>query len=585
MFGKAGDGGLAKAIAGGQSLVDQANKKIDGMTSTENMAVTASVINITGVGSLNGANASNAFTSSGGNPAAVGGITPTPLAPPTPMFEAAPTSLGSITASAIPLAGFGAAGLGASAALGGGGLGGGGINQNSLAAFGQLVNLQNPPKPTPANIGVAPLGDTSAQIMKQLMDQGATAKQASTLTAQFAGESNFDPRARAENDAGTGQYANASLGISQWNNGKYNDTINGRKALMMRDVERQTGKPYDSVGTDELRRAQTNYALKEAQTPRYKDAWDSIGQHPGNEGSAFGRKFEGYDSSTAHGDAWRNQKQLELERKANGLQNPKPSAGIDHDPTGSINPPDLKKTLDPQMKAAADDYKKDMEQASKQLSPELTKDFSKDIQAASSAPSNGGGAGGLSSGDTASSNGSGGSSGLDSSSAGALSSIASLGSGIAKLGSQSKVSAQGITSMIPAITKLLTSLLGGLGGSLGGAGAAGATVGAFAEGGISTEPVSSAFWAGLPAFAEGTPNTSGGFMAQLHPNEAVIPLTRGRHVSVDLQGAGGGDTHNHITNNLRTNVVAANADSFRLNRNQIMSQMNVQISRMAARNN
>ncbi|WP_323783232.1 phage tail length tape measure family protein [Thalassovita sp.] len=54
-----------------------------------------------------------------------------------------------------------------------------------------------------------------------------------------------------------------------------------------------------------------------------------------------------------------------------------------------------------------------------------------------------------------------------------------------------------------------------------------------------------AAWQKIPAFAEGTANTSGGMPAVLHPNEAVIPLSRGRKVPVEMSGgAGGGVTIN-----------------------------------------
>ena len=57
-------------------------------------------------------------------------------------------------------------------------------------------------------------------------------------------------------------------------------------------------------------------------------------------------------------------------------------------------------------------------------------------------------------------------------------------------------------------------------------------LGMFKEGGLSTQPVQKM---AVPHFAEGTPNTSGGgFPAMLHPNEAVIPLSRGRKVPVEL---------------------------------------------------
>lgn len=66
--------------------------------------------------------------------------------------------------------------------------------------------------------------------------------------------------------------------------------------------------------------------------------------------------------------------------------------------------------------------------------------------------------------------------------------------------------------------------------------------GLFAEGGYATSPVSSVslpsgVWANAPHYADGTANTSGGMPAVLHPNEAVIPLTRGREVPVEINDA------------------------------------------------
>ncbi len=65
--------------------------------------------------------------------------------------------------------------------------------------------------------------------------------------------------------------------------------------------------------------------------------------------------------------------------------------------------------------------------------------------------------------------------------------------------------------------------------------------GAFSEGGYSDRsaphrvPISPAAFANAPHYAEGTANTSG-IPAVLHPNEAVIPLSRGRKVPVELGG-------------------------------------------------
>lgn len=78
-----------------------------------------------------------------------------------------------------------------------------------------------------------------------------------------------------------------------------------------------------------------------------------------------------------------------------------------------------------------------------------------------------------------------------------------------------------------------------------GGGSGSSDVGGFLYGGLtnssarSSYRVSKAAFAGAPAFASGTPNTSGGFPAILHPDEAVIPLPDGRTVPVSLSGGGG----------------------------------------------
>lgn len=58
----------------------------------------------------------------------------------------------------------------------------------------------------------------------------------------------------------------------------------------------------------------------------------------------------------------------------------------------------------------------------------------------------------------------------------------------------------------------------------------------FKEGGISDAPDP---FANAPHYAEGTANTSNGIPSILHPNEAVVPLSRGRKIPVDMGSAGG----------------------------------------------
>lgn len=112
------------------------------------------------------------------------------------------------------------------------------------------------------------------------------------------------------------------------------------------------------------------------------------------------------------------------------------------------------------------------------------------------------------------------------------------------------------------------SSIGGVGGLLSMA------LGAFSEGGVSTSP---AGFASMPAsafrhaphFAQGTLNTSG-IPAVLHPNEAVIPLSRGRKIPVEMgETAGGTIIHAPQTINIST----PDADSFRRSQKQIAADM------------
>lgn len=114
---------------------------------------------------------------------------------------------------------------------------------------------------------------------------------------------------------------------------------------------------------------------------------------------------------------------------------------------------------------------------------------------------------------------------------GATPGMGGFGSGISALLGPLSQAIPGLGQFGGMLMQLLQSLMGGMGGGMGG--------GLYAEGGISGSPVSSASlpsgaWSSAPHFNEGTPNTSGGMPAILHPNEAVIPLTRGREVPVEI---------------------------------------------------
>lgn len=118
------------------------------------------------------------------------------------------------------------------------------------------------------------------------------------------------------------------------------------------------------------------------------------------------------------------------------------------------------------------------------------------------------------------------------------------------------------------------------GGILSGVGGLGGLVGMilpglFSEGGYSTSPVASAMvpaaaFRHAPHFSQGTANTSG-IPAVLHPNEAVIPLSKGRKIGVELNGdAAGGNT---TVQTINFTVNSPDADGFRCSRAQIEADL------------
>ncbi len=166
----------------------------------------------------------------------------------------------------------------------------------------------------------------------------------------------------------------------------------------------------------------------------------------------------------------------------------------------------------------------------------------------------------------------------------AVGDLTKLGDSITKVGTDSQSATTGLSSLI----SKLGSLGGGLGGDAGAAG--GVAAGFFSEGGFSDSPVSSSsfpssFWDGAPAYADGTSNTSGGTPAILHPNEAVIPLSRGRGIPVEMKAGDAGDDVNHITYNMHSNVKLTEGDTFRRSPGQMASELQKQMGRLAARNN
>lgn len=133
-----------------------------------------------------------------------------------------------------------------------------------------------------------------------------------------------------------------------------------------------------------------------------------------------------------------------------------------------------------------------------------------------------------------------------------------------------------LSSAIPGLGQFggaIMSLLGSLGGGGGG-------MGIFKEGGLSTQPVQTM---NIPHFAEGTANTSGGIPSVLHPNEAVIPLTRGRKVPVEMGDESGSSRQDNVDNSSTTgmrdrptinvNINAPDPNAFRKSKRQVQMDL------------
>ena len=94
--------------------------------------------------------------------------------------------------------------------------------------------------------------------------------------------------------------------------------------------------------------------------------------------------------------------------------------------------------------------------------------------------------------------------------------------------------------------------------------------GLFAEGGMSNQPVavgaaSASAFKSAPRFATG--GVTNGMPAILHDNEAVIPLSRGRKVPVDL---GGQKASNTFISNYQ--ILANDPNEFRRSETQIRAR-------------
>lgn len=113
-------------------------------------------------------------------------------------------------------------------------------------------------------------------------------------------------------------------------------------------------------------------------------------------------------------------------------------------------------------------------------------------------------------------------------------------------------------------------------GDVGSAITTGLSLFGFSEGGYSDRPgvtlhtVAPSAFQNAPHYAQGTANTSG-IPAVLHPNEAVIPLSKGRKVPVEMGGEVVGSRVFNQT--INQTITTPDADSFRKSKKQIANEM------------
>ena len=235
-----------------------------------------------------------------------------------------------------------------------------------------------------------------------------------------------------------------------------------------------------------------------------------------------------------------------------GKQAANPS--IDYSATGSIagQGKQLADQMKPEFKQVGQELSKNLTQSVKGATPEVTQDLEKAFKGGSS---------------------------------GAEDALGGFASKIQETGSAATSAEGGLSGLI--------SKLGSLGGGMGGGGGlfgggGDMLAGMFSEGGYSDSPVSgmsmpASYWSGAPQFKEGG-ISDGGMPAILHSNEAVVNLTRGRKIPVELTGGGergGGNTtvHNHLALNMQTK----DADSFRRSSHQTAVALQNMLGRAAAR--
>lgn len=576
-------GKLTEALGLGQGVVDKANSALDKLSSvaTANMEVQAAVVNI------NGLNASGLDAFKPGstlqdsiNPKAVGGVEKTASES---LFagNALASREQSITNNSVQAF--------AQVLARTKGVASESITRDSVSEFGRIINLQKT-QPLAEQLAVKPLADSSVNLL-------SSAPRISTRAGTDMVHVNdklkdiLDNASKQLPDGWRAQY------ISGYRHtGAVNPNSRHDRGLAA-DVQLfdEKGKSLPNYQSPETFRAYESYAqaARRYQTKTYpelndKFAWGGYFSHGGKPfgyGAADQMHFDLGGHQGIMGD-W----QHGLTRGRGIYDTPsKPSVGMGaglSEGRSAFTGNSLKPLSDSTQKVAKD-FERNMKVASDKFAPEFAKDLNNAAKN-SNTGNNGGGSGDIGKAtDNATTN-------INQQSSDATGSLTQLGGSIANLATNSKNAPSAIAGVAQSIMNLISQLSSGAGGGGGGAGgliggAVSLLGGLFEEGGVSGSAVTSAampasYWAGAPAYAEGTPNTSGGMPAILHDNEAVIPLSRGREIPVDLKGAGGGgDTT--VNYHMHSNISAKDHDSFRRNSNQMAADFHKMAARMHVRNN
>lgn len=499
------------------------------------------------------------------------------------------------------------------------------------------------PRPVPASAmsavaasaGRGGMAGREEQAFNFLKSKGYSDRDASNIMGNLKAESKFDPNAFRRDDAGPGLH---SYGIAQWNRQRATDM----KAFTS---QQNGGADYNSLNADQKYFGQLGFLDKEIQNnPRYKAALTRASSAGDNGGMTFGRTFEGYEANDKR-DAERNLNASQYYRRFGGKQSAdadlpsqkahnassdlmQPNTPEGFFKPGQYDPNDVTGSIRGMRRSPADDRGSGTtgsawDNAYREpgthegiMDPSATPMFNKQgvgfggtgsgwqnqlsapgvdmgggsspqgaafLQAAEAAPQK------FTSAFADASKGTADMFQTNMSqvfSGGGAQVFQPISEGIKDVGAASSSATPQLGSFIDTLMK---AAAGGGGGGAGGEGGGflSSIFSGFKEGGYSTSPVTTSrmplsAWHGAPHYAEGTPNTSGGIPAVLHDNEAVIPLSRGRHIPVEMKGGGDKnvDTGPGVVNNYHFHGVK-DFDTFRRSKDQMAAAIATQQQRAA----